>query len=67
MCNKCNGVGYTNEYLQNGTKLVHACPSCDGTGRAGAPDSRREEPRRMPRWMRREGNSASLTSSQDER
>lgn len=66
MRNKCFGVGYIDEHLQNGTKLVHACPACDGTGRAGKPDSRREEPRRMPRWMGHAGNRADLTSGQGE-
>lgn len=43
MCNKCFGRGFIDEKLPNGTKLVHACNSCNGT----ESDSRNREPRRV--------------------
>ncbi|KAB7833484.1 hypothetical protein J7W19_01155 [Streptomyces mobaraensis NBRC 13819 = DSM 40847] len=48
MCHKCFGVGFIDEHLQGGTKLVHPCPACN----KGESDSTRE-PRRLPGWIKR--------------
>ncbi|WP_157868526.1 hypothetical protein [Streptomyces caatingaensis] len=47
MCSKCFNVGYINEQLQNGTRLVHPCPACNKA------ESDNREPRRQPAWLSR--------------
>ncbi len=62
MCHKCFGVGFVQEELQNGTKLVHPCPVCDKS----ESDSRNRELRRLPGWIsHRPGQAAAAEGAEN--